>query len=94
MKPRLSAVSLWSGSNLEREIKARFSDADPKWVCEMVNFDVDTFFNQMDDFMVAREALKAGQELQVGLDTTTEVAEPGEYGPCPVGSPIGIRESR
>lgn len=56
MKSRPSAIGFWSDGNLEREIKAIFSDADPDWVREMASFDVDTFLDQMDDFIAARES--------------------------------------
>lgn len=38
----------------EAEIEERFPDADRAWVKDMASFDVDTFFDELDDFMAAR----------------------------------------
>lgn len=88
------ATSFWSGGNVEREIKVRFSDADPIWICEMASFDVDTFFDQMDNLMAARESSQAVQEVYSSMDTVKEAAKGDVYKPRLLNAHADIKESQ
>ncbi|KUI54809.1 Protein MPE1 [Cytospora mali] len=52
----------------EAALQLLFPDADPPWVSDMVNFDVDKFFDELDVFMENRAVSPDSRETKAGPD--------------------------